>query len=119
MSRDGWEAWKARSITDPFAAAVVAAHAAMKGRGPDDPEWKAWLEIEGRWRKRPRGRRADPGDLDSYQMPGEMPHGGDVRCRRCHLPSSLEGHPHGCPRTPDLCSMEALRACYCGAAPHG
>jgi hypothetical protein len=115
MTDPYWAIWNARGNVDSFAAEVVAAHAAVKDKGPGTPEWEAWSGIKDRWTKRPRGRRALPGDLDGWALPGEWPHGSDVRCRRCHLPCSLAGHPHGCPRTPcDLPFQDALRPCYCG-----
>jgi hypothetical protein len=101
-----------------FAAEVTAARAAVHGKGPGDPEWDAWFAIKDRWTKRPHGRDAAPGDLGSYQLPGERPYGGDIRCRRCNAVSSMEGHPHGCPRTPRAIGeqglLHALRPCYCG-----
>jgi hypothetical protein len=103
-----------------FAAEVTAAHAAMDGKGPGTAEWDAWFAIKDRWARRPHGRAAAPGDLDGWQLPGEWPFGGNVRCRRCGAVSSLEGHPHGCPRTPgdigEQGLLHALRSCYCGQA---
>jgi hypothetical protein len=52
-----------------------------------------------------------------WWLPGEYPHGCDIRCRRCGAVSSLEGHPYGCPQTPqglDELGLAALRSCYCG-----
>lgn len=102
-----------------LAAEVRAAHAALdaaSGR-PHDPEWAAYFDLRHRWEKRPLGRDAAPGDLCGQQLPGEWPHGGDIRCRRCYGVAGLEGHPHGCPRTPhDIGELaNALRRCYCGA----
>jgi len=101
-----------------FAAEVTAAHAAIDGKGPGTPEWDAWFAIKARWTARPHGRDAAPGDLDGWQLPGEWPHGGNIRCRRCDAVSSLDGHPHGCPRTPGTIEeryiLHALRRCYCG-----
>ena len=106
-----------------FIAEVKAAHAALDGKGPHAREWDAWFGDQGikkRWTSRPHGRDAAPGDLDGWQLPGEWPHGGDVRCRRCDAVSSLDGHPHGCPRTPGTVEerylLHALRRCYCGQA---
>jgi hypothetical protein len=66
---------------------------------------------------RPLGRDAEPGDLQGPQRRGEWPAGQGPHCRRCGLMCSMEGHPHGCPRTPrdhHYLGM-ALRPCYCGA----
>lgn len=110
-----------------FAAEVKAAHAAVRDKGPGTPEWDAWFGdhhgiqgIKDRWTSRPHGRDAAPGDLDGWQLPGEWPHGGEFRCRRCDAVCSSEGHPYGCPRTPGTLEerivLQALRRCYCGQA---
>lgn len=97
-----------------LAAEVRAAHAAIGH--PGSPEWDAYFTLKKRWEKRPLGRDAAPGDLCGPQLPGEYPVG-PVECRRCYGASGLEGHPHGCPRTPyDIRELtNALRRCYCGA----
>jgi len=97
-----------------LAAGVRAAHAVIGHAG--SPEWDAYFEIKKRWEKRPLGRDAAPGDLCGQQLPGEWP-AGPVQCRRCYAACGLNGHPHGCPRTPhDIGELlDALRRCYCGA----
>ncbi|MER6830855.1 hypothetical protein ABT352_33015 [Streptosporangium sp. NPDC000563] len=65
---------------------------------------------------RPFGRDATPGDLYGS--------GPDIqewmlRCRRCGLDCTVEGHPNGCPRTPGdsvELATAAMRPCYCGQA---
>ncbi|MGH3405135.1 MAG: hypothetical protein ACRDRJ_21925 [Streptosporangiaceae bacterium] len=95
--------------------AAAAAHAA----GPPAPEWDGYYQAKRRWQERPSGRPAEPGDLMGWWLPGEYPHGGDIRCRRCGAVSSMDGHPAGCPRTPcelGLPLLTGLRSCYCGQA---
>jgi hypothetical protein len=116
-----------RDIFTRFAAEVRAAHARLRepggDNGPGTAAWDAWFGdggVKDRWTRRPHGRDAAPGDLDGWQLPGEWPHGGDVRCRRCNAVSSMDGHPDGCPGTPgtieERMSLQALRRCYCGQA---
>jgi hypothetical protein len=60
---------------------------------------------------RPVGRDAPLGDLEGpYDPPWPY------RCRRCGCDCGREGHPYGCPRTPDhyLLFNQPLRLCYCG-----
>jgi hypothetical protein len=108
-----------------FAAEVRAAHARLgePGNGPRSLAWDAWSGdggTEDRWKKRPYGRSAAPGDLSGGQLPGERPYDSEYKCRRCYAVSSAEGHPDGCPRTPgdfsELYALQALRRCYCGQA---
>jgi hypothetical protein len=97
---------------------VRAAHSALEvtGNKPSSSEWHAYFAIRKRWEERPSGREAAPGDLWGQQLPGEWPHGGRIRCRRCNAIAGLEGHPYGCPVTPyDFGEPgNALHRCYCG-----
>jgi hypothetical protein len=102
---------------DSLEAELAAAAAAMDGAAPSGPEPEAYFALQKRWTERPHGRDAEPGDLTGWWLPGEYPHGGDIRCRRCGAVSSMEGHPYGCPRTPSelgYLKLDALRLCYCG-----
>lgn len=96
---------------DEFIALAAAVKAAIASH-----DWDA--TVRERWRHRPLGRDAAPGDLCGPQNPGEWPHGSTPECRRCYLPASLEGHPYGCPRTPHMPGdlTDALTRCYCGAS---
>ena len=98
-------------------AAIEAGWAARDAGRSFSPEWDAAKAARERWQHRPLGRDAAPGDLCGPQNPGEWPNGGPS-CRRCYLPASLEGHPHGCPRTPHMPGdlTDALHRCYCGAS---
>jgi hypothetical protein len=105
-------------VTDRYALDVITARAALRAAADAfGPEWEAFKAAQERWVSRPRGRSAPPGDLEGLaREPGDYPHGGDIRCRRCHAVASLEGHPYGCPRTPQesLSRVEPVRLCYCG-----
>lgn len=82
---------------DLLEAELAAATAAMEAAGPGGPEKQAYYALKEQWKNRPWGRPAEPGDLMGWWLPGEYPHGGDIRCRRCGAVSSLEGQP---PRLP-------------------
>ena len=109
---------RAVQITGRYALDVITARAAHEAAGDSfGPEWDAFRAARDRWRSRPRGRAAPPGDLSALQdEPRDWPHGGDRKCRRCMGACSMEGHPYGCPRPPQGfgSSREPIRLCYCG-----
>jgi hypothetical protein len=112
---------RAVEVTGRYALDVITTRTALDALPSgsfDSPERKAHSEACERWVTRPRGRSAPPGDLSALQQtPGEHPHGGDRKCRRCHGACSMEGHPYGCPRTPTglfSTQREPIHSCYCG-----
>jgi hypothetical protein len=109
---------RAVEVTGRYALDVINARAAMEAApekfGPESEEFYA---ARRRWVSRPHGRSAPPGDLEGVaQEPRDYRYGGDIRCRRCHAVASLEGHPYGCPQTPQehLSRLRPMRLCYCG-----
>jgi hypothetical protein len=109
---------RAVEVTGSYALDVIRARAAAEAAGGHrSPEWDAFYAARERWNTRPRGRSAPPGDLAGpAQEPGDYPHGGDIRCRRCRGVAGLLGHPYGCPQTPQesFSRVEPVRLCYCG-----